>query len=137
MDTAVHMRGSHLHIVPTGPFCIDLYKINPISIAIYACVCVSQRTRHARNRIHNFPRTDREPSVTLGTHAAFFMASSVSTPAERAVFWAVMSCNTALLSTGYLLALLCYPQDGGSMFLRNFWELLPDWTGSHPTRSYC
>jgi hypothetical protein len=39
-----------------------------------------------------------------------------------------------LLLADYSLDLLFNPEDGGSMFLRNVSEHLPDYTASHPRR---
>jgi hypothetical protein len=39
-----------------------------------------------------------------------------------------------LFITGYLLGLLLYPEDGGSILLINISVLLIDYTASHPRR---
>jgi hypothetical protein len=39
-----------------------------------------------------------------------------------------------LFLAGPLVGLLLYPEDGGSKFLRDVSEFLPDYTASHPIR---
>jgi hypothetical protein len=53
------------------------------------------------------------------------------------VFWDIPPCSPVevhlrLPLTGYLLRLLFDPEDGGSIFIRNFEGLLLDYTVLHP-----
>jgi hypothetical protein len=98
----------------------------------YTPVCSCQ-SRPDVYRIHSFPRTDREPSVTLGVRC--FCPSSwgpriMSVSSSVSIGDVIWRAHRIMLVTS-LLGLLCYPEHGGSKFLRSVCELLLDCTASH------
>jgi hypothetical protein len=50
----------------------------------------------------------------------------------RGTYCLHLQAKLCLLPAGYLLSLYLNPEDGGRIFLRNFSELLPEYTALHP-----